>query len=523
MRFTPKLPQLLVDGSRAVRAGVSDNAPALQALVDTTAAAGGGLIQLPNGAFNFLSGVNWRSKVGLIGSGATVLLPQGQFSGGVIQQLSNGPITAGPTALATAVPLTDCLFERFEIDGSGYTNTTSSISSKGMFIIYMQRAIFRNLYIHHCIGTGLGCDFLDDTLIDGVIAHNNGRLWSTSTVFGGQSGIGIGTGWKGVETVTISNCHTNNNGNYGVFVETQEGTSQTMYPRGARMVANYAEANRIGFGNKGSGGTTFSACEAQANVDGFVLNGLAIDDLLTGCISENNTRHGLYIPNHQGTVQVAGGRFRKNTGVGIRADNQASMKGFHVTGAQVSRNGLQGVVLGGGIENYSVKASTVQDNGQLQTSGSRAGILLGGTMTSGEIKGNRIGNSSGGTTQTEPVAGSSLTGTGLTISNNDLQGNTSSIGTLFAGLGNVTGATIANNPGYNDLDAPTVLTAGASPWAYTNGQSPSQLYLIGAGITVQIGTQNVTSGASSAQLTLPANKTVTITYTTMTAAKVMRI
>ncbi|PIG98943.1 hypothetical protein AMD26_006735 [Deinococcus sp. UR1] len=519
--------QVFVDGRKFLATQAADNRANLQDAVDYVAdELDGGQIVLPAGRFVFRGAAAWRSGVGLRGQGRglTVLSAQGVFQS-IIEQYGAGPVVGGPTAEATAVPLENVHFSDFEIDGTGYEHEVSSVAGKGFFILYMRRAVFERLYIHHTVGTGLGCDFLTESVIHAVTVEHCGRNWDGSNP-GGQSGIGIGTGWKGVESVTVSNCHTNYNGNYGVFVETQEVDNQTMWPRGARIIGCYSQGNRIGFGNKGSGSTQWIGCEAYSNTqDGFTLNGYAVDDLLDGCVSENNGRHGLYIPNHLGTVQVTGGRYRKNAQTGIRADQQPAgrtLKGLQVTGARISSNGTQGVSLAGNISDWSLKTNTIVNNGQALTSGTRMGVLLGNTLTDGEIVGNRIGNTDGTTTQAEAVAGSSLNAIGLTVQGNTVNGNTGSISGLFNGL-NGTNIRIDDNPGYNDQAVPDNLAAGASPWTYTAGKSREQLYLIGTGITVNIGGQNVTSNATSAQLVLPASKTVTITYTAMTAARRMRI
>ncbi|PFZ77899.1 hypothetical protein COL70_30680, partial [Bacillus pseudomycoides] len=90
--------------------------------------------------------------------------------------------------------LEDCNFEDFEMDGSGFTDTEMNISSKGIFILYMRRARFHNLYIHDTVGTGLGADFLTETVISNVVAERCGRLFGVGDVGqAGASGIGVGT------------------------------------------------------------------------------------------------------------------------------------------------------------------------------------------------------------------------------------------------------------------------------------------------------------------------------------------
>ena len=136
----------------------------------------------------------WRSGVSLVGAGPGVT----RFL------LSNAGNRYDPTPLAFFTTLqhgasrdnhvADCTFARFEIDGSGVTNPTYNVLAKGLGLQYVLRGHFRDLYIHDTGGSGLGCDFLQDTMVEGVLVERCGRL-NSGTGWGG-AGFGIGVSRK---------------------------------------------------------------------------------------------------------------------------------------------------------------------------------------------------------------------------------------------------------------------------------------------------------------------------------------
>ncbi len=187
--------------------GVTNDQPALSALVarlgEGYAADGRArVIYCPPGIYSIRdAGTVWRSGVSLLGAG----------SGATRFLLSNEGNRAEPTPLAfwTTVQhgadrdrhIADCTFADFEIDGSGVAMAEYSYLAKGLGLQYVVRGVFRNLFIHHTGATGLGCDFLQDSLIDGVVVVGCGRLDTGEEMGGAGIGIGIG-GWGEVERCT---------------------------------------------------------------------------------------------------------------------------------------------------------------------------------------------------------------------------------------------------------------------------------------------------------------------------------
>ncbi|TWJ21716.1 pectate lyase-like protein [Micromonospora endolithica] len=191
--------------------GTTNDQPALAALVDRLGDAHDAdgrarIIYCPPGVYSIQDASTvWRTGVSLVGAGP----------GATRFVLSNSGDRAEPTPLAfyTAQqhgagpdrPLADCTFADFEIDGSGVASADYNPLAKGLGLQYVTRGVFRNLYIHHTAATGLGCDFLQDCLIDGILVAGCGRQDNGTQMGGAGIGIGIG-GWGSVERLNIVNC-----------------------------------------------------------------------------------------------------------------------------------------------------------------------------------------------------------------------------------------------------------------------------------------------------------------------------
>ena len=72
--------------------------------------------------------------------------------------------------------LANCSFEGFEIRGERVKLKQYNPHAKGLDLQYMLRATFRDLHIYDTAATGLGCDHLQDSVIEDVMAVNCGRL-----------------------------------------------------------------------------------------------------------------------------------------------------------------------------------------------------------------------------------------------------------------------------------------------------------------------------------------------------------
>jgi len=120
----------------------------------------------------------WKSGVSLIGAapGATRFILIGK------QALSLARFTEAMDGASAQYPLVDCTFKLFEIDGSRVQMTEYQPRAKGLDLQYMLRSMVRDLYIHDTAATGLGCDHLQDSTIQGVIG---GALDTISSAWSG--------------------------------------------------------------------------------------------------------------------------------------------------------------------------------------------------------------------------------------------------------------------------------------------------------------------------------------------------
>ncbi|KXK58674.1 hypothetical protein AWW66_28390 [Micromonospora rosaria] len=361
--------------------GVTNDQPALAALVDRLGdgyAADGRarVIYCPPGIYSIRdAGTVWRSGVSLVGAGpgATRFL------------LSNEGNRSDPTPLAfwTTVQhgadrdrhIADCTFADFEIDGSGVAMAEYSYLAKGLGLQYVVRGVFRNLYIHHTAATGLGCDFLQDSLIEGVVVVGCGRLDNGEEMGGAGIGIGIG-GWGTVERLTIANCTTVGNGTNGIFLELQK--EAWLPPRGYRIVGCHSQGNRFGISDWGADGLIVSACTMTGNLEaGFDISaegtaGVAgRGGLLTDCVIDGNVRDGVSVGNTPGPYTVRGNRITGNGAYGFHQHNLGHGRGYRGAGAEVVvdsndfwGNGLDAIRIDRPITDAAVLNNRIRNNGR---------------------------------------------------------------------------------------------------------------------------------------------------------------
>lgn len=302
--------------------GVTNDQPALAALVDRLgdayAADGRGrVIDCPPGVYVIRdAGTRWRSGVSLVGSGAGVTRFVLDNSGNRADPV---PLAFHTAELHGASPqrhLADCTFADFEIDGSRVASADYHPLAKGLGLQYVLRGVFRNLYIHHTAATGLGCDFLQDTIVDGVLVQGCGRL-DNGTQMGG-AGIGVGTGgWGSVERLTIVNCTAVGNTTNGIFLELQRRDFHP--PRGIRIIGCHVQGNRFGISDWGADGLIVSACTMTGNLDaGFHVSGEGTTatagrgGIVTDCVIDGNVGDGVSIGNCPGPYTLRGNRISGN-------------------------------------------------------------------------------------------------------------------------------------------------------------------------------------------------------------------
>ncbi|MEU6021295.1 right-handed parallel beta-helix repeat-containing protein [Micromonospora sp. NPDC047134] len=359
--------------------GTTNDQPALAALVDRLGegyAADGRarVIYCPPGIYSIRdAGTVWRSGVSLVGAG----------SGATRFLLSNEGNRAEPTPLAYWTTLqhgadrdrhiADCTFADFEIDGSGVAMTQYNYLAKGLGLQYVVRGVFRNLYIHHTGATGLGCDFLQDCLIDGVVVVGCGRLDNGEQMGGAGIGVGIG-GWGDVERCTISNCTTLGNGTNGIFLELQK--PYWTPPRGYRIVACHSQANRFGISDWGADGLIVTACTITGNLEaGFDVsaNGTAgiagRGGILANCVIDRNVGDGISMGNTPGPYTIQGNRISGNGRHGYHQHDlgtgyEGPALDIVIDGNQFWDNGLDGIRIDRPMVDTVVVNNRIRNNGR---------------------------------------------------------------------------------------------------------------------------------------------------------------
>ncbi|CAL9366683.1 hypothetical protein SUDANB176_00782 [Streptomyces sp. enrichment culture] len=359
--------------------GTANDQPALQGLVDALgeARAADGLprvIRVPAGRYVIRDQpVLWRSGVSLTGAGrgATCF---------VLRNPGN-PRTPVPLAWFTAAQhgagrdnhLADIAFAHFEIDGSGARTEEYDPLAKGLGLQYVLRGRFTDLYVHDTAATGFGCDFPQDTVVEGVLAERCGAQDPGEKMGGAGIGIGIG-GWGGVERLTVTACTATGNGTNGIFVELQR--EDWPPPRGIRITACHAEDNRFGISDWGADGLLVTSSTMLGNHEaGFDVSSQGTSGvggrggIVTGCVIDGNVRDGVGIGNTPGPYALRGNRISDNGRYGYRQHDLTGGDREPATGIVLESNDIRGNALDGvrfdaGLREVAVLGNRIHGNGR---------------------------------------------------------------------------------------------------------------------------------------------------------------
>ncbi|MEV5456422.1 right-handed parallel beta-helix repeat-containing protein, partial [Streptomyces sp. NPDC052535] len=313
--------------------GVADDGPALQKLVDAlgdaTAADGRPrTVRVPAGRYAVRDRpVLWRSGVSLVGAGR----------GATCFELSNPGAPTRPVPLAWFTTeqhgagrdrhIADVTFAHFEIDGLRVETEEYEVLAKGLGLQYVLRGRFTDLYIHDTAATGFGCDFLQDTVVEGVLTERCGRQDPGEEMGGAGIGIGVG-GWGPVERLAVTDCAARGNGTSGIFLELQQ--DHWVPPRGIRITACHTEDNRYGISDWGADGLIVTGCTMLGNhVAGFDVSAQGTTSvggrggIVTGCVIDANPGDGIALGNTPGPYGFHGNRVSNNGRYGYWEHNLA--------------------------------------------------------------------------------------------------------------------------------------------------------------------------------------------------------
>ncbi|MFC8102651.1 right-handed parallel beta-helix repeat-containing protein [Streptomyces sp. NPDC057363] len=359
--------------------GTADDRPALQKLVDAlgdaTAADGRPrTVRVPAGRYVIRDRpVLWRSGVSLIGAGR----------GATCFALCNPGAPTRPVPLAWFTTaqhgagrdnhIADVTFAHFEIDGSRVETEEYEVLAKGLGLQYVLRGRFTDLYIHDTAATGFGCDFLQDTVVEGVLAERCGRQDPGEKMGGAGIGIGVG-GWGPVERTAITDCTATGNGTNGIFLELQQ--DDWVPPRGIRVTACHTEDNRYGISDWGADGLLVTGCTMLGNhVAGFDVSAQGTTSvggrggIVTGCVIDGNVGDGIALGNTPGPYAFRGNRVSGNGRYGywqhnLAGGDQEPATDIVLESNDIHDNALDGIRVDAPLHEPAIFGNRVRNNGR---------------------------------------------------------------------------------------------------------------------------------------------------------------
>lgn len=341
--------------------------------------------------------------------------------------------------------------------------------------------------------------------------------------------------WNGMtlgETAAgqIINCHIFDNYGNGIREESGDGTNLVWDIRDSRIYQN----NGNGISIEGVGSATDVILGGIDNVYsvyntgyGLAVTGQSTKRLnslrLSGGAFSFNGNHGIFLDSYgarhrisevsanlQGSTGTGRGRATTASAIGDGINARANNLEMNIVGCVASQNAYSGMTVFANL--VTLTGNTCTDNGTNTgaTTEQRSGLRLanGRIIAQANVLTNRVAGA--GTQQN----GIHLTdGTNCVIEGNNVAGNMTA-GIVVAGTS--TTNRITGNPGYNPSVMDTV-TPGASPWTYTAGPTPEDLYVKGGTISLIVSeSQTLATAAVAATLyhliPLSPNQAVTITY-----------
>ncbi|MEU3679965.1 right-handed parallel beta-helix repeat-containing protein [Streptomyces sp. NPDC048405] len=368
--------------------GVADDGPALQKLVDAlgdaTAADGRPrTVRVPAGRYAVRDRpVLWRSGVSLVGAGR----------GATCFELSNPGAPTRPVPLAWFTTaqhgagrdrhIADVTFAHFEIDGLRVETEEYEVLAKGLGLQYVLRGRFTDLYIHDTAATGFGCDFLQDTVVEGVLTERCGRQDPGEEMGGAGIGIGVG-GWGPVERLAVTDCAARGNGTNGIFLELQQ--DHWVPPRGIRITACHTEDNRYGISDWGADGLIVTGCTMLGNhVAGFDVSAQGTTSvggrggIVTGCVIDANPGDGIALGNTPGPYGFHGNRVSNNGRYGywehnLAGGDQEPATDIVLESNDIHDNALDGIRVDAPLHEPAFFGNRIRGNGRRAAPGTRGG------------------------------------------------------------------------------------------------------------------------------------------------------
>lgn len=525
----------------------SDDSTALNALVQTAAAAGGGCIHLENLSV-VASSITMASNVSFSGAG--------MFATSIIY-LSTSSQTVGVFAFpatTSSAPWRNCSFSGFEIDCSMSFSSSYVTSTKALSGQYFNHIKIENLWIHDTLATSIGLDYAFEFFVIGCIIENHGRQNGGANPGGAGVGIAIG-GLTQESSIVTDNFITNIQGTHGVFYETQgtgnaasysllggniiyvgnPGTSSTwvsgisdcglddfdcfdnkvIYLNTSAAVLCYGIAVQ-----RGSLSTTFppgiKGTFRDNHVYGGFTHGLAVDYGQAAPLAASVCEYRLYDNVVDGSSQNG----QPSHGIYISASSTVVFDTLLLSGNYVARSVNAAILFtsaGSTFQDIMITGGILKNNGAGGAAPSNVGILF----NSGNVARLTITNVSAfdnQATKTQNYAlaiNASVAVTGAYIQGCNWSNNKT--GAINIVSGGSLAAWISDVKGYNPL-GPSAVTLGASPATYTAGNTPETLYVEGTSISFTKNSIVLSSALTSGVVSLQPGESVIVTYTTATTS-----
>ena len=368
----------------------TDDSVAIQNAINKISENGGGTLYLPSGNFKINSRIIWKTKVSLVGMGRfeTMLYPT--FNTGSPIHYDINWTLGHPENWHE-----NCNFKDYGINGELVKLDDYNVAVKGIFIQKLKNCEFRNLYIANICASGLGIDFLQNCVVDNVIAQNCGRVGNKDS--DGASGIGIGTNGDLDENCSITNCFTKGCGKFGIFIEGQMGSTGlgSNSSKGITISNVITKENSFGIGVFACNYVTISNVQAYENLyHGLKMynsNHIQFDN----CIFSENEYTGITLDSRTCTdITFSNSKIFNNKKQGIRiyAPVEYEMKDIDIIDCKIFGNVGNGLLLesNGNIENVNIIDTKITDNGKNGASVPAILLIGTGTMSKLFVKGSTI-------------------------------------------------------------------------------------------------------------------------------------
>lgn len=447
----------------AVGDGVADDTSAIQAALDSVSS---GIVLIPAGLYNVTS-LTMPNGVSLVGEGpyASVLRETNATATTISAGISN---TIKDLKIISSVARTAGFYINISGNGCLIENCEFDDYYIGVSVGAIADPITVNARVFDCVFRSS-----NTTLGSGAIQYlhfSNAQIANCvitgTTVSSTQPTFGIR--FQNGDTAFVTDCNVTVHGK-ALLVDP---------PAGLNCFALTIVSSIFDSAHQISGGIAVS--NAEIGGAGNVFN-TRISNSWFGLASTKNGCH--LLTSGSGVVDgitFTGCEFIDNGENGLLADG-ANIKDWFVTGGHSGGNAASGIRCAAGTNYFT-------------------------------ITGHRAGNISGRGPNNFGISLDAAAEGNYVIADNNLVSNAS--GAINDGSTGFNGQ-IFNNLGYNNAVAPVGLIVGASPWSYTAGHTPEQVYFAGGTISSIVVSGQTVQNSTGTTLMLSPNEVMQVTYSSL--------